>query len=50
MLDRGERIELLVHKTDSLQAQAFTFRRQSRRLHHHMWSVIIICTLPASFV
>mmetsp|Transcript_17320 Transcript_17320/g.51866 ORF Transcript_17320/g.51866 Transcript_17320/m.51866 type:complete len:226 (+) Transcript_17320:241-918(+) len=37
VLDRGERIELLVHKTDSLQAQAFTFRRQSRRLHHHMW-------------
>lgn len=37
VLDRGERIELLVHKTDSLQAQAFTFRRQSRCLHHHMW-------------
>lgn len=37
VLDRGERIELLVHKTDALQSQAFSFRRESRRLKNQMW-------------
>lgn len=37
VLERGEKIELLVHKTDNLQAQAFTFRRQARSVDTHMW-------------
>ena len=37
VLDRGERIELLVDKTDSLQSEAFAFKRESRRLKHSMW-------------
>lgn len=39
MLERGERIELLVHKTDALQGQAFSFRRETRRLRNQIWSV-----------
>lgn len=37
VLERGEKIELLVHKTDSLQAQAYTFRRQARSVDRHVW-------------
>ena len=37
VLDRGERIELLVDKTDHLQSEAFTFTRDSRRLKRKMW-------------
>lgn len=37
VLDRGERIELLVHKTDALQSQAFSFRRELRQLKNQMW-------------
>ncbi|KAK9828831.1 hypothetical protein WJX72_002301 [[Myrmecia] bisecta] len=37
VLDRGERIELLVDKTDHLQHEAFAFKRESRRLKHKMW-------------
>ena len=37
VLDRGERIELLVDKTDHLQSQAFTFTRDSRKLKRKMW-------------
>jgi vesicle-associated membrane protein 7 len=37
VLERGERIELLVHKTDALQGQAFSFRRETRRLKNQMW-------------
>lgn len=36
MLDRGERIELLVDKTDRLADDAFTFRRSAVRLKHHI--------------
>ncbi len=39
VLERGERIELLVHKTDALQGQAFSFRRETRRLRNQIWSV-----------
>jgi hypothetical protein len=31
VLGRGERLELLVEKTDSLGQQAFAFKRQVRR-------------------
>jgi vesicle-associated membrane protein 7 len=37
VLDRGERIELLVDKTEHLQAEAFTFKREARRLKTRMW-------------
>mmetsp|Transcript_19667 Transcript_19667/g.62553 ORF Transcript_19667/g.62553 Transcript_19667/m.62553 type:complete len:181 (+) Transcript_19667:239-781(+) len=37
VLERGEKIELLVDKTDHLQNDAFTFRRRSRQLRREMW-------------
>jgi vesicle-associated membrane protein 7 len=32
VLERGERIELLVDKTDSLNQQAFAFKKRSTQL------------------
>ncbi|KAI5575516.1 hypothetical protein POPTR_010G239900v4 [Populus trichocarpa] len=37
VLDRGERIELLVDKTDNLSFQADSFQRQGRELRRKMW-------------
>jgi hypothetical protein len=37
VLDRGERLDLLVGKTELLQGEAFAFRREARRLKHKMW-------------
>ena len=37
VLDRGERLELLVDKTDHLQSEAFVFKRQSRQLKNKLW-------------
>ncbi|CAN0203749.1 unnamed protein product [Discosporangium mesarthrocarpum] len=37
VLERGEKIELLVDKTDQLSTQAFRFDRASRRLRRHMY-------------
>ncbi|CAK9313359.1 unnamed protein product [Citrullus colocynthis] len=37
VLDRGERIELLVDKTENLQFQADNFHRQGRQLRRKMW-------------
>lgn len=37
ILERGERIELLVDKTDHLQNEAFNFRRGARQLKNKMW-------------
>ena len=37
VLDRGERLELLVDKTDHLQNEAFVFKRQSRQLKNKLW-------------
>uniref|UniRef100_A0A0C9RNS7 TSA: Wollemia nobilis Ref_Wollemi_Transcript_7705_1165 transcribed RNA sequence n=1 Tax=Wollemia nobilis TaxID=56998 RepID=A0A0C9RNS7_9CONI len=37
VLDRGEKIELLVDKTEGLQFQADTFQRQGRQLRRKMW-------------
>lgn len=37
VLERGERIELLVDKTDHLQSQSFAFKRDARQLKQKMW-------------
>ncbi|CAA7404421.1 unnamed protein product [Spirodela intermedia] len=37
ILARGERIELLVDKTATMQDNSFHFRKQSRRLHRALW-------------
>ncbi|KAK9061360.1 hypothetical protein SSX86_018541 [Deinandra increscens subsp. villosa] len=37
VLDRGEKIELLVDKTENLQFQADSFHRQGRQLRRKMW-------------
>ncbi|XP_073032402.1 vesicle-associated membrane protein 727 [Primulina eburnea] len=37
VLDRGEKIELLVDKTETLQFQADSFQRQGRQLRRKMW-------------
>ena len=37
VLDRGEKLELLVDKTDALQASAFTFEKSSKKLRQKMW-------------
>jgi vesicle-associated membrane protein 7 len=46
VLERGEKLELLVDKTDRLQASAFTFEKSSRRLKEAMfWKKIKIYAL-----
>ncbi|KAF9970606.1 Vesicle-associated membrane protein [Actinomortierella ambigua] len=37
VLERGERIELLVDKTDNLNHQAYAFKKRSTALKHSMW-------------
>ncbi|KAL0866463.1 hypothetical protein Bca101_045581 [Brassica carinata] len=37
VLDRGEKIELLVDKSENLQFQADSFQRQRRQLRRKMW-------------
>ncbi|XP_052174737.1 vesicle-associated membrane protein 727-like [Diospyros lotus] len=37
VLDRGEKIELLVDKTENLQFQADSFQRQGRQLRRRIW-------------
>ncbi|KAL7116041.1 hypothetical protein ACP275_04G218100 [Erythranthe tilingii] len=37
ILERGERIELLVDKTSTMQDSAFHFRKQSKRLRQSLW-------------
>ncbi|GAB4819188.1 hypothetical protein N2152v2_006234 [Parachlorella kessleri] len=37
ILDRGERLELLVQKTDNLSHDAFAFKRGARQLQSSMW-------------
>ncbi|KAI9320113.1 synaptobrevin domain-containing protein [Dichotomocladium elegans] len=37
VLERGERIELLVDKTDNLNSQAFAFKKRSTQLKRAMW-------------
>lgn len=37
VLERGERIELLVDKTDHLSSEAFIFKKEARKLKTKMW-------------
>jgi len=37
VLDRGDKIELLVDKTSSLQGDAFRFKRSTRHLQKAFW-------------
>ncbi|KAG2439573.1 hypothetical protein HXX76_004925 [Chlamydomonas incerta] len=37
VLERGERLDLLVDKTEGLQQVSLAFRREARRLKHTMW-------------
>jgi hypothetical protein len=37
VLDRGEKIELLVDKTENLRSQADNFQRQGKQLRRKMW-------------
>ncbi|KAG0238283.1 hypothetical protein BGX31_003314 [Mortierella sp. GBA43] len=37
VIERGERLELLVDKTDNLNQQAFVFKRRSVALKQNMW-------------
>src|SRR5690348_16050116 len=56
-LERGERIELLVDKTENLSSNAFKFKKQSTALKRSMWwknvkllIVIAIVVLVSSLV
>ncbi|GFR43269.1 hypothetical protein Agub_g4331 [Astrephomene gubernaculifera] len=37
VLERGERLDLLVDKTEGLQQVSLAFRREARRLKHTLW-------------
>ncbi|KAL6511048.1 hypothetical protein OROGR_022172 [Orobanche gracilis] len=37
ILERGDKIELLVDKTATMQDSSFHFRKQSKRLHRALW-------------
>ena len=37
ILERGDKIELLVDKTATMQDSAFHFRKQSKRLRRAIW-------------
>lgn len=37
ILDRGDRIELLVDKTATMKDGAFHFKKQSKRLRQALW-------------
>jgi vesicle-associated membrane protein 7 len=49
VLDRGEKIELLVDKTESLAGDAFRFKKQATRVKHAQWvknmklTVVAVC-------
>ncbi|CAO3658132.1 unnamed protein product [Rhizopus stolonifer] len=58
VLERGERIELLVDKTDNLNQQAFAFKKRSTQLKRAMWwkntkivaLIIVVCFVIAYFI
>ncbi|CAM8964517.1 unnamed protein product [Rhodiola kirilowii] len=52
ILERGERIELLVDKTATMQDGAFHFRKQSKRLRRALWmkNVKLMALLTAVIV
>ncbi len=37
LVERGEKLDLLVDKTDNLSATAVTFKTTARTVHHKMW-------------
>eukprot|EP00301_Raphidiophrys_heterophryoidea_P000357 c10179_g1_i1.p1 GENE.c10179_g1_i1~~c10179_g1_i1.p1 ORF type:complete len:251 (+),score=71.39 c10179_g1_i1:103-753(+) len=37
VMDRGEKIDLLVGKTENLNQQAFRFKKESKSLHRALW-------------
>ena len=37
VLERGEKLDLLVDKTELLQEGAFNFRREAKRLRQSLW-------------
>ncbi|CAL0304007.1 unnamed protein product [Lupinus luteus] len=49
ILERGDRIELLVDKTSTMQDSAFHFRKQSKRLQRALWmknfKLLVLMTL-----
>ena len=51
ILSRGERIELLVDKTDTMATQATAFRRGARTVRRQMWwkntKILALCILVA---
>jgi len=57
ILERGEKLELLVDKTDQLQTQAFQFQKTSRRLKNAMfmrklklYAIILFCALLLAWI
>lgn len=51
ILSRGERIELLVDKTDTMASQATAFRRGARSVRRQMWwkngKITVLCVVVA---
>lgn len=51
VLERGEKIELLVDKTETLEEHAFKFKKQAKSLKNRLWwknirlTLIILCIL-----
>jgi hypothetical protein len=47
VLQRGEKIELLVDKTDALSQSAFQFKKQAKQVKNVMWwkNVKIMCII-----
>ncbi|KAH9476176.1 Vesicle-associated membrane protein 713 [Psilocybe cubensis] len=54
ILSRGERIELLVDKTDVMAGQATAFRRGARTVRRQMWwknkKILALCVLVGLFL
>ena len=56
-MERGERIELLVDKTDNLNQQAFAFKKRSTQLKRAMWwkntqlmvMIVLLCFVSEHF-
>ena len=46
VLDRGDRLELLVDKTANMQGNTFRFRKQARRFRSTVWwrNVKLMCS------
>ncbi|CAI9289840.1 unnamed protein product [Lactuca saligna] len=51
ILERGNRLELLVDKTATMQDSAFQFKKQSQRLHRALWmkNVKLLSSLASPF-